>query len=93
MKNQNKVFGVLLTREAWEDATLSEALALYIRTGPIGKYIYCRKVDPNGYYFVMIASCKNADGSTFEAEICIPHRYVLCCVSATEKKQIGFLRE
>lgn len=90
MKN-NKVFGVLLTEQAWSD--LSEALAPYASEGLVGKYIYCQRVYPDGPYFVMVATSTNEDGSSFEAEISIPHRYVKLCVSASEKSQIGFVQE
>ena len=91
MTNQQKVFGVLLTDEAWSD--LSSALEQYTSQGPIGNYIYCREVDPHGTYFTMVAECENPDGSSFEAEIFIPHHYVKCCISAFEKAQIGFIHE
>lgn len=91
MTKQHRVFGVLLTKEAWSD--LDAALASYASEGSIGRYIYCREVNPHGNYFVMIATSKNPDGSSFEAEISIPHRYVMCCISAFEKSQIGFIHE
>ena len=91
MTIQHTVFGVLLTDEAWND--FADALAPYASEGPIGKYIYCREVHPDGTYFAMVATCDNPDGSTFEAQISIPHRYVMCCVSGFEKSQIGFIHE
>ena len=84
-----KVFGVLLTEYGWND--LDEPLKPYTSEGKIGKYIYCKKVHPDGPYFVMVATCTNPDGGEFEAEISIPHRYVRCFVSASEKESIGFL--
>lgn len=84
-----KVFGVLLTEQAWRD--LGEALAPYASEGRIGKYIYCQRVHSNGPYFVMEATCKNQDGSSFEAEISIPHHYVKLCISALDKSKIGFM--
>ena len=92
MTNQQKVFGVLLTNEAWKDLA-DDALEGYASQGPIGKYIYCREVDPHGTYFTMVAECENRDGSSFEAEILIPHHYVKCCISAPDKTQIGFAHE
>lgn len=91
MTRQHKVFGVLLTPQAWSD--LSDALEPYTSQGPIGKYIYCQEVDPHGNYFVMVATSGNSDGTSFEAEISLPHHYVMCCVSAHEKSQIGFIHE
>ena len=91
MTKQHKVFGVLLTEQAWID--LSDVLEPYASEGPIGKYIYCREVDPHGNYFVMVVACENSDGSSFEAEISVPHHYVMCSVSAHEVSQIGFIHE
>ncbi len=87
-KRGDKVIGVLLTDQAWED--LESALAPYALTGRIGKFIYARKVDPDGPYFTIIASSTNSDGSSFEAEISIPHHYVKLFISASDKLQIGF---
>ncbi len=87
----NKVFGVLLTDQAWHD--LGEALTPYASKGRIGKYIYCQRVHSDGPYFVMVATCKNQDSSSFEAEISIPYHYVKLCVSASEKSKIGFVQE
>ena len=88
LKRDERVFGVLLTDQAWAD--LEPALAPYAQTGSIGKFIYCRKVDPSGHYFVIVASRKNRDGGSFEAEISIPHHYVKLVIEASEKSQIGF---
>ena len=91
MTKQSKVFGVLLTDQAWND--LTGALAPYTSEGQIGKYTYCKEVDAHGNYFTMVATCENPDGSSFQAEIFIPHHYFKCCVSASEKTQIGFIRK
>ena len=91
MTDDSRVFGVLLTENAWDD--LTDALETYASDGPIGKYIYCREVDTNGNYFVMVATCENADGSLFDAEISLPHRYIKCCVSALDKRAIGFMEK
>ena len=91
MSSKQKVHGVLLTDQAWED--LSDALDRYASTGPIGKFIYCREVNFLGHYFVMVATCKNPDGSSFEAEIFLPHQYVKCIIASSEKTQIGFIQD
>ena len=91
MTQQDRVHGVLLTEQAWVD--LADALARYTSKGLIGKYIYCREVNPHRNYFVMAAASENPDGSPFEAEISIPHHYVKCVVTALEKTQIGFINE
>lgn len=85
---REKVFGVLLTEEAWKE--LEPALAPYALTGRIGKFFYCRQVDPSGHYFVMVTSQTNSDGTSFEAEISIPHHYVKLIIAASEKSHIGF---
>ncbi|MEO8341470.1 MAG: hypothetical protein ABI604_17490 [Nitrospirota bacterium] len=86
-----KVFGVLLTDLAWND--LEKALAPYASEGSIGKYIYCKQVHSDAPYFIMVAKYKNHDGTSFEAEISIPHHYIKLCISASEKSLIGFMRE
>lgn len=90
MKN-DKVFGVLLTEQAWRE--LGDALAQYASKGRIGNYMYCKEVSLNGPYFVMVTTTSNDDGSEFEAEISIPHHYVKLFVSASEKSKIGFVQE
>jgi hypothetical protein len=87
-KRPEKVIGVLLTEDGWKD--LAAALEPYALTGTIGKFLYCRAVQPDGPYFVMIATRKGPDGSSFEAEIAIPHQYVRLFISATDESQIGF---
>jgi hypothetical protein len=84
------IYGVLLTDLGWQD--LDSPLRPYTSEGPDGKYIYCTSVHPDGPFFVMVASCENSDGSTFEAEISIPHHYVKFIVSTAEKSQIGFMQ-
>jgi hypothetical protein len=86
-----KVFGVLLTEQAWRD--IGDTLAPYASEGRSGKYIYCQRVHSDGPYFLIVATCQNEDGSSFEAEISIPHHYVKLCVSAPEKSRIGFVQE
>ncbi|EIC28769.1 MULTISPECIES: hypothetical protein [Methylomicrobium] len=88
--NQKKVFGVLLTDEAW--AELGAALKPYSSEGSIGRYIYCEEVQLGGQYFVMVASCTNSDGSSFKAEIGIHHHHVKMYISANERSQIGFVQ-
>jgi len=87
----SKIYGVLLTNQGWQD--LEQGLKPYYSEGPIGKYIYCSNVRPDGPYFVMEAIVKNSDGSDFNAEILIPHHYVKLVISASEKSQIGFISQ
>lgn len=86
-----RIFGVLLTDEGW--AELDKALESYTSNGPIGRYLYCAKVHPDGYFFTMEMTTTNPDGSTFDAEISIPHRYVKFVVAAKDEKSIGFLSD
>lgn len=86
-----RIFGVLLTDEGWDE--LAEALKSYTSEGPIGKYLYCTKVHPEGNYFSMEMTTTNPDGSNFDAEISIPHRYVKFVVAAKDDKSIGFLSD
>jgi hypothetical protein len=83
-----KVVGVLLTKEGWAD--LADVLEPYTLTGRIGKFIYCRHVEPNGYYFVIVGASRNDGGDVFEAEIGIPHRYVRSFILAADRTQLGF---
>ena len=55
--SSKKVFGVLLTEQAWNE--LGSALEPYTSTGSLGRYIYCEEVKTGGQYFVMVATCKN----------------------------------
>lgn len=85
-----KVFGVLLTDQAWTD--LGTALEPYTSTGPIGRYIYCQSVETASNYFEMRVTTRNRDGSTFEADVLIPHHYVKLCIAAAEESRIGFVQ-
>jgi hypothetical protein len=88
-KRGEKVIGVLLTEQAWADLEL--VLAPYTLKGrTIDKFIYARKVDPDGPYFTITASRTNSDGTSFEAEISVPHHYVKVFISASDKAQLGF---
>jgi hypothetical protein len=88
--SQGKAVGVLLTEQAWTE--LGQALEPYSSDGSIGRYIYCEEVQLGGQYFIMVASCTNPDGSSFKAEIGIPHHHVKMYISANERSQIGFIQ-
>lgn len=85
-----KVFGVLFTEEGLNE--LGPALKDYLSEGPIGKYLYCKEANFDGNYFHVVAECSNSDGSKFEADIYIPHRFVKIVVAATDHKRIGFAK-
>jgi hypothetical protein len=83
-----RVYGVLLHDNAYTD--FGGAITPFESTGPIGKYIYCVVADTSGQYFRMIVEGKASDGSTFEAEIQIPHCYVKFVIVYPEEKTFGF---
>lgn len=85
----SRVFGILFTDEGISE--LEPALRKYWSDGSIGKYFYCKEANPDRNYFHVVAECRNSDGSVFEAEIFIPHRFIKVVVAATEQKNIGFL--
>ena len=87
----SRIFGVLLTDEGVIE--LEPALKRYWSDGPIGKYIYCKEANPDRNYFHLVAECQNRDGSIFETEIFIPHRFIKVVVAATDRKTIGFLNQ
>lgn len=83
----DKVWGVLLTDEGL--AELEEALRPYLRTGPIGKYLYCQSVDLEPPFGRLIAEAVNQE-IPFIGEIYIPLQHVKCAIAAAEFRQIGF---
>jgi hypothetical protein len=84
-----RVFGILLTEDGLTE--LEPVLKDYWSEGPIGKYLYCKEANPDRNYFHMVAECTNKDGSKFEADIYIPHRFIRIVVSGTDRKHIGFI--
>jgi hypothetical protein len=84
-----RVFGLLLTNDGVVE--LESVLKDYWSDGPLGKYLYCSEANPDRNYFHIVAEGTNRDGSKFEAEIYIPHRFIKIVVSATDRKHIGFL--
>lgn len=46
-----RTFGVILTEEGWK--FLEKELESYVHTGPIGKYMYCRKVEFDGPFALL----------------------------------------
>jgi hypothetical protein len=85
----SNIFGLLLTDEGLTE--LRPVLKDYWSEGPIGKYLYCKEANPDRNYFHIVAEGSNRDGTKFEAEIYIPHRFVKVVVSATDRKHIGFI--
>jgi len=83
------VFGVLLTEEGATE--LGAALKDYLADGPAGKYLYCKEANPDRSFFHLVAEARNADGSTVESELYIPHRFIKLVMSGLERKHIGFI--
>ena len=84
-----RVFGVLFTEEGIKE--LEPALKDYWSEGQIGKYMHCKEANPDRNYFHVVAECVNKDGSSFEADIYIPHRFIKVVVAGTDRRSIGFL--
>jgi hypothetical protein len=84
-----KSFWVVLTDSGL--AELEPVLKDYLAEGPAGKYLYCREASPDRNYFHLVAECSKSDGSRFESEIFIPHRFVRIVISSADRKHIGFL--
>ncbi|MGD9984841.1 MAG: hypothetical protein AB7S51_11900 [Porticoccaceae bacterium] len=83
----DKVWGVLLT-----DAGLSElqvALRSYLRSGPVGQYLYCRSVDLSGSFAQLIVE-STEQATPFVGQLHIPLHHIKFVVAAAEFKQIGF---
>ena len=85
----SRVFGLVLNDDGL--AELESVLKDYWSEGPLGKYLYCSEANPDRNYFHIVAEATNRDGSKFEAEIYIPHRFIKVVISATDRKHIGFL--
>ena len=85
----HKTFGLLLTDEGVKE--LEPVLKDYWHDGAIGKFIYCKEANPDRSYFHIVAITNRSDGSEFEADIFIPHRFIRIVVSGTDKKSIGFV--
>lgn len=86
-----RTFGVIFTDEGIGE--LEPALKKYWSDGPIGKYLYCKEANPDRNYFHVVAESRDSDGSVFEADIFIPHRFIKVVVAATDRKSIGFLTQ
>lgn len=82
-------YGVLLFENAWEE--LGEALKPYQKEGPIGKYLYCRKVEL-GYSFVTLTFTPKQVGGkiTCNMSISIPTSYVKFIAEGADKTPMGF---
>ena len=83
-----RTVGVLFTDEGIKE--LEPALNAYWSDGPIGKYMYCKEANPDRNYFHVVAECVNEDGSAFEADIYIPHRFIKVVIAGTDRRRIGF---
>ena len=89
MSKKVPICGVLLFEDAHKE--LEQALKPYIKTGPIGKYIYCNKAVQDGHFLTMTISpgtASNAVGD--EMQISVPIRFVKFIASASRQSDLGF---
>ena len=89
MAKAKRVWGIVLTENGFND--LKDVLKHFVREGNTVQYILCKHVDMDYPYVHAIADVEKTDGSTFEAEIYVPHHHIRLVGSGTEKKQIGFI--
>ena len=85
----SKVYAVILFDQAAEE--LGSLVALWLKKGTIGSYIYAKKIDPNAPYFHMWLESTSPDGTTWETELQIPHGFVKAVFYSADIKRIGFL--
>ena len=88
MNKSKYVCGVILSQNAY--SLLCEPLKPYLRTGPVGKYIYCKSAQQNGSFLDIKFSPEMHDGVE-EMLISIPIGFVLFIASAAKSLPIGFI--
>lgn len=87
MKQQSKVCGVLLFEEAY--SALGEAIAPYVKTGPVGKFIYCASAVQNGVFLEMTSDPEHCDDSVRDCMvISVPLNFIRLVATATEKRAL-----
>ena len=80
---------VFLTNEGLAEA--QKQLADFLHEGLNGFYLDCKQVDMHQPFLYMVIDDPLTDGTPFEIEIYLPHRYVKFIAAGTEKRLIGFL--
>ena len=82
-------YGVLLFENAWEE--IGEALKLYQKEGPIGKYLYCRNVELGHSFVTLTFAPKQVDGRIgCKMNISIPCSFVKFVAEGADKTPMGF---
>ena len=92
MLSKDNNFGVLLYDEAW--AELGESLKPYEQSGPIGKYLYCKKFEVVGQFIEVTFTPEQVDNRIAdEMSIWIPASFVKFVATSTEANanKIGFV--
>ena len=93
MKTNDDKFGVLLFEHGWKE--LGNILEPYEQNGPIGKYLYCKKIETIGQFIMLTLTPEQVNGRIKdEMTIWIPVSFVKFIASSTEAnaKPIGFIQ-
>ncbi|MBA5639503.1 hypothetical protein H3H37_20790 [Duganella sp. LX20W] len=84
------VCGVQLVDEAY--ALLGDAIAPYVQTGRIGKFIYCESAVQNGNFLDMRFRPEQCDGTVqCPMQVSVPVNFVKFMAAGINEKQLGFL--
>lgn len=92
MINKESNYGVLLFDEGWKE--LEEALKPYVQKGPIGNYLYCKKLKNSGNFLELTFTPQQVNNRILdEMSIWIPVSYVKFVATSTEENasKIGFV--
>ncbi len=92
MLKEESIWGVVFTNNGLEE--LGEEIQPYLSEESHGRYILCKEVDMSQPYLRVLIDYQYSDGSPFEIEMYIPHRYIKLVAVGTEeklKKAIGFI--
>lgn len=92
MPSTDNQFGVLLFEEGWKE--LGEALKPYEHEGPIGKYLYCRKLEVNGPFVELTFTPEQVESPIEEemtAWILTAFIKFVATASKANEKVIGFV--
>lgn len=89
MSLPDTVCGVLLAEEAY--SFLGEAITPYVKTGPIGKFIYCTSAIQNGSFVDMTFRPEQCDGSIKDImTISVPLHFVKFMATGRKSLPLGF---
>ena len=87
-------YGVLLFEKAWEE--LGDALKDYQYSGPIGKYLYCNKLEYGIHFVTMIFTPEQVSGEIdCKMRISVPSSFVKFIAEGadSDRARIGFRPE